>query len=60
VSALLLAQDYSLQANRKTQEGSAHPDRNDMNKIERKQLTPTLLYTQTHERDRLTAALVIA
>jgi hypothetical protein len=29
VSALLLAQDYSLQANRKTKEGSAHPDRND-------------------------------
>jgi hypothetical protein len=28
VSALLLAQDYSLQANRKTQEGSVHPDRN--------------------------------
>jgi hypothetical protein len=28
VSALLLAQDYSLQANTKTQEGRAHPDRN--------------------------------
>jgi hypothetical protein len=28
VSALLLAQDYSLQGNRKTQEGSSHPDRN--------------------------------
>jgi Rhodopirellula transposase DDE domain len=28
VSALLLAQDYSLQGNRKTQEGGSHPDRN--------------------------------
>jgi hypothetical protein len=29
VSALLLAQHYSLQGNRKTQEGSSHPDRNE-------------------------------
>jgi len=28
VSALLIAQGYSLQGNRKTKEGSAHPDRN--------------------------------